>query len=400
MAFPQTQAVAGTTLPSKQRQAPIVGDGTNKYSDAIFFLLQIVFFIAAANWWFNWGEKRGLFSQTLWIFFAEIGAAVYVHTLCHELGRLFAGWAADMKLRAFLVGPLSFTCRNSKWGCEFKLKGLWGAGAVDFVPTHLRDLHRRRIFMAAAGPVASLITAILATAFALTAPGNPWAPAWYFFSMLATLAWSGSVFNALPTRLLAQYADGAQIYQLLSKSQLADFHMVLWMVSSSLVTPLRPRDFHPAILNRAAAFMAAGKSGMLLNLYLYMHHCDGGRLAEGLHHFEIAESMYPQIAGEFEADLHLEFVYGNAAVKHDLAAAHLWWERMEAKGKTRDKINYWKARAAMLWIEGSIAQAREAWRNADAWARQMPSAGAYDRHRDDIAQLGALLDAAEMPKQL
>lgn len=110
--------------------------------------------------------------------------------------------------------------------------------------------------------------------------------------------------------------------------------------------------------------------------------------------------MYPPIADQLEADLHLEFVYGNAAVKHDLAAAHLWWERMEAKGKTRDKINYWKARAAMLWIEGSIAQAREAWRNADAWARQMPSAGVYDRHRDNIAQLGALLDAAEMPKQL
>jgi hypothetical protein len=139
-----------------------------------------------------------------------------------------------------------------------------------------------------------------------------------------------------------QYSDGAQIYQLLSNGPWADFHMAFSMVSSSLVTPLRARDF----LNRAAAFMVTGQRGMLLNLFLYMHHCDCGRTAEGLRHFEIAESMYPQIASDLPADLHLEFVHGNAFFKQDLAAAQLWWQRMEAKGNCRQKVDYWKARTS------------------------------------------------------
>ena len=68
---------------------------------------------------------------------------------------------------------------------------------------------------------------------------------------------------------------------------------------------------------------------------------------------------------------------------------------MEAKGKTTQKVGDWKVRASLLWIEGNIGEAREAWRKADSWARQMPAAGAYDRERDEVAFLGAALDASE-----
>jgi hypothetical protein len=68
---------------------------------------------------------------------------------------------------------------------------------------------------------------------------------------------------------------------------------------------------------------------------------------------------------------------------------------MEAKGKTSQKVDYWKARTSLLWIECNIGEAREAWRKADSWARQMPAAGAYDRERDEVAFLGAALDARE-----
>lgn len=69
---------------------------------------------------------------------------------------------------------------------------------------------------------------------------------------------------------------------------------------------------------------------------------------------------------------------------------------MEAKGKSRQKVDYWKARTSLLWIEGSLGEAREAWRKADSWARQMPAAGAYDRERDEVAALGVALDASEI----
>jgi Zn-dependent protease len=394
------QVVAEIAIASKKRRTPIPGDGTNKYSGSVLAVLQVALLMVGAKWWYHWAEKQGLESQPLWISLLQVEAAIFVNIFCHELGHVFAGWATEMKLHTFAVGPLRFSLRSGKWGCEFNPAGLWGGGAAGLVPTHLRDMRSRQVFMIAAGPIASLITAILATAVALAAPGNAWAPAWKFCSWLATFAWVSAVVNCIPMRPQDQYSDGAQIYQLLSNGPWSDVHMAFAMVASSLVTRLRPRDFDVAILNRAAACMVTGLRGMLLNLFLYMHHCDCGRTAEGLHYFDIAESMYPQIASDLPADLHLEFVYGNAFFKHDLAAAQLWWQRMEAKGKSRQKVDYWKARTSLLWIEGSIGEAREAWQKADSWARQMPAAGAYDRDRDDIARLGAALDAMETPQPL
>jgi Zn-dependent protease len=399
IAFRRPSVVAETALSPKKSHTPLPGDGTNKYSGSVLAILQVALYIAAANWWFRWGEKQGVESHTFsWLSLLQIEAALLVSIFCHELGHMFAGWAAEMRLWAFAVGPLRFALRSGKRGCEFNLAGLLGGGAAGLVPTHLRDMRSRNVFMIAAGPVASLITALIATAVALTAPGNAWAPAWQFFSALASFAWIAALCNCIPVRPQDQYSDGAQIYQLLSNGPWADFHSAFSMVASSLVTPLRPRDFDTAVLNRAAAFMVTGKRGMLLNLFLYMHHCDCGRTAEGMHYFEIAESMYPQIANDLPSDLHPEFVYGNAYFKQDLAAAQLWWQRMEAKGKSRQKVDYWKARASLLWIEGDLGEAREAWRKADSCARQMPAAGAYDRDRDDIVRLGAALDAAETPQ--
>jgi hypothetical protein len=400
IAFSERSVVAEIAASSKKRHTPIAGDGTNKYSGFILAVLQVPLLMVVANWWYRWAERQGLERQPYWISLLEIEAAILVNVFCHELGHVFAGWAAEMKLWTFAVGPLRFSLRSGKWGCEFSPAGLWGGGAAGLVPTHLRDIRSRQVFMIAAGPVASLITAILATAVALTAPGNAWEPAWKFFTWLATFAWVSAVVNCIPMRPQDQYSDGAQIYQLLSGGPWADYHMAFSMVSSSLATPLRPRDFDVAILNRAAAFMATGLRGMLLNLYLYLHHCDCGRTAEGLRYFDIAESMYPQIASELPADLHLSFVYGNAVLKQDLAAAELWWQRMEAKGKSRQNVDYWKARAALLWIGGFLGDAREAWQQADSCARKLPAAGAYDVDRDDIARLGAALDAAESPLPL
>jgi Zn-dependent protease len=403
IAFRRPGVVAETVSSSRKRRTPIAGDGTHKYAGSVLPYLAAVLLIVAANFWFRWGKRQGLESQPFWISLLEVVAALYVNTFFHELGHVLGGWASDMKLFSFAVGPLRFELRSGQWGCKFDPAGLWGGGMAGLVPTHLRDMRRRHLFMTAAGPIASLITAIVATAVALAAPGNAWAPAWVFFSALATVGWIYALYNCIPLRPEGpedRYSDGAQIYQLLSNGPWAEFHMAFAMVGSSLVTPLRPRDFDIEVLNRAAAFMTTGLRGMLLNLYLSMHHHDCGRTAERLRYFEIAESMYPQIANDLPADLHLGFVYGNAVFKQDLAAAQLWWQRMEAKGKTRYKLDYWKARAALRWIEGDRSEAREAWRKADSWARQAPATGAYDFDRDEIARLGVLLDAAETTEPL
>jgi hypothetical protein len=396
-AFSRPNVAAQTAVSS---HAPsITGDGTNKFASGAVTLAQAGLLLLALNWWYRRGQSQGLPLPDFWISLLQINLAITVNTLFHEMGHVLAGWATAMSLRSLTVGPLAFECRGGKWSCKFSLAGLLGNGSAGLVPKHLVNIRKRRILMIAAGPAASLLTALVVTPLALSAAGHAWAPAWEFLSVLATLSWLG-VCNLIPVRPEDNYSDGAQIYQLLSNGPWADFHMAFAMVASTLATPLRARDFDVAVLERAAAFMPRGKRGMLLHLFLYMHHADRGNIAESLRHIELAESMYPQLAAELPPDLHLEFVYVNALLKQDPGAARLWWQRMEARGKPTQTVDYWKANAALLMAEGRVAEARVACRRAEACARELPDAGGYNRDREEVAHLSGLLERAEVPPPL
>jgi hypothetical protein len=100
--------------------------------------------------------------------------------------------------------------------------------------------------------------------------------------------------------------------------------------------------------------------------------------AESLHD---AESIYDESASEIPAELCTVFIFGNAYVLRDAAAAREWWTRMEAKKPTRFNVDYWRAAAALHWIEGDSKGATEGLGKSDALAHQLPNAGAYEFDR-------------------
>jgi tetratricopeptide (TPR) repeat protein len=172
------------------------------------------------------------------------------------------------------------------------------------------------------------------------------------------------------------------------------------MVSSSLVTPLRPRDFDISTIERAAAFLTHGERGMLLRLYAYMHYLDRGEVAEALRYFDAAQAIYPQNAKNLDADCAPDFVFVHAVLKHDLEGARQWWQRLEATGDRRRNIDYWRARAALLCIEGNIEEGRGAFEQGQGVAARLPACGAYDYDRDMLARVGQSLDATAVPPAL
>jgi len=56
---------------------------------------------------------------------------------------------------------------------------------------------------------------------------------------------------------------------------------------------------------------------------------------------------------------------------------------MEAKQPGDFGVEYWLALSALLWIEGRIEDAREAWAKGNALAQQLPAIGSceFDRYR-------------------
>ena len=55
--------------------------------------------------------------------------------------------------------------------------------------------------------------------------------------------------------------------------------------------------------------------------------------------------------------------------------------RMESKKPKRFNVDYWRADAALHWIEGDLKTANEALAKSEALAQKLPQAGAYEFDR-------------------
>jgi hypothetical protein len=210
--------------------------------------------------------------------------------------------------------------------------------------------------------------------------------------MIAAMGWSAFAVNLIPLKTAANYSDGAQLHQIISGGEWAQFHLAFGMVASSLVTPIRPRDFDVAIINRAAEFITHGKHGMLLRLFASKHYIDADMIPEGLASMEAAEVLYEQSFFEKPEDICSEFVFLNAFYKRDLAAAEVWSRRIDALSKIEIDADYWRALTAVLWLKGEREKAGEAWALGNRLALKLPAAGAYDSTRLCFAQLREVLD--------
>ena len=386
------------------------GDGTSGAADKIAFIGTIIVIAVGGSWWFNWADKHHL--PALHGFFFSvllIQLAMVITTAVHELGHALAALALNMKVRHWRVEPCEVSMKQGTWKLRFHAAGLLIAtGGVGAAPVSLEDLRWRNIFVYAAGPLFSLWLGVLALGATLSAKGRPWEAYWELLSYIATFSLLAFVFNLVPMGTTeGQYSDGARIYQLLSSDVWRDVSLVFSMVTSTLVSPLRPRDMDICMIERASAFLCAGKRAFLLRSYAWMHYFDSGRTPEAVQAIDGLESVYTQSAFDLPVDLHMEAVFANAFVKGDAAAARRWWERMEAKKNAmpnaqkeernlmQSSADYWKANCSLLLVEGRVAEAETAWKRGSALAVNRPSAGAYDFDRDCFAHLRQALAACQ-----
>ena len=392
IAFSRKEMVAAVALRAEPPRLP--GDGTSRAGDVILLIAAGVLLLVSQIWWHRWAVAQGLPSVGSglngWL---QFFLALYASVVFHELGHVFAGWASRMKLRGLVHGPFTWAYRGGKWEFRFKAAGLIGAGSAVLVPTDWRDLAGREVFTTLGGPVASLLSGCFAALVVIAARGHFWEPCWYCLAMVATFGLLGFVANLMPGRPDGLYSDGARIYQFVRRGGWADVRLVFSMVGSMMVTPLRSRDLNARLIRRAAGFLQHGPQAFLLRLILCFHHLDRGQVPEALEAFSSAEALYPELAATFRADMCAECAFICAFYRHDLASARLWWQRFEAGKSTRRDVEYWKGRTAILWLEGSIEEARDAWQQGNAVAAGKPAAGLYEFDRWCFAELREAIEA-------
>jgi len=385
-----TKTPLGTVKPPR-----VSGDGTSGFLDAIVWLLAIAGYFAGQSLWVHWGHSQNLpFIHGFQFWFLFISAAL-IESAAHESGHAAVGMALGMKLRAFIVGPFQWRIRDGQWKFQFLLaKFLASGGATAIVPTNPEQSREDEICMIAAGPLASLCTGMVALATVLTAKGSSYEQAWEFLAFLATFALVSFAVNLIPVRPEALYSDGARIYQLLRGGPLADLHRVFNIAGSTLVTPLRPKDYDIEAIKRAAANFTQGQQALLLRLFAAHHYLDCGMIPAACAALTEAETIYLESAPDIPAELHQDFVFGNAFLRRDVATARQWWERMEKKKPRHLGVDYWLAQCALFWIENRGEEAREAWNKGSVLAQKLPAAGAYEFDRYRCSLLRKALDGA------
>jgi hypothetical protein len=295
-----------------QKDLRLPGDGTNVFLNKSASLLMFAACYFTYSWWMRWLVAKSLpeahshWNRSLW----RVVVVVTIFTTLHELGHTLTGLALGIKLRAFVIGPLQCRIRDGKWHFRFNPTEILSGGGTGVVPATADFPRWRHLSMLAAGPLVSLVTGGVALWIAFTATSDSPFQAGGLTALFGAWSLALCTINMLPFRTKDSYSDGARAYQLLSDGPWADFHHAFTVVGSSLVTPLRPRDYDIGAIHRAALVIKQGTQGLLLRLYAHTHFLDQGRLAEAGHELKEAESIYHESASNVPAELHTVFVFG------------------------------------------------------------------------------------------
>lgn len=386
-----------TAQPVSTAKAPrVAGDGTSGLLDSLSWLLGIAGYFWAMSLWDHWGEAHHLSPVYGYLSWVEIFAALLIVTALHEAGHALTGMALGMKLMAFIVGPFQWRIRDERWRFQFLPKMFLSAGgATGLFTTNPEQSIGGEIGMIAAGPLANLVTGLIVLWAGMNAAGRPYERYWEFLAMISSLSLVAFAVNLIPMRPEALYSDGARIYQLLRGGPWADLHRAFSIVQSSLVTPLRPRDYDIDAIQRAELSFTQGLQALVLRLVASSYFLDHGMLREASDAVAEAERIHGESALDIPAELCMAFVYRTAFLRRDAVGARTWWNRMEAKKPTHKGVDYWLAQSALCWIEGRMEEAREAWSKGNLLAQKLPAAGDYEFDRDRYSLLRDCIESAD-----
>ena len=303
-----------------------------------------------------------------------------------------------MKLRMFLAGPFLFEKREGKWAFKFEPGGILGdTGGTGVVPTSSKHPLWHDVSITLAGPLTNLVLGIAGLGIAFSTEPQSSLQLAGFTCLFGAFNLVTCVANLIPLRVGTNYSDGARIYQLISRGPWADFHRVAWSVGSTLVTPLRPKDWDLEEMTRASDGIRTGSHGLILRLWIHSYHLDGGRFEDARAALNEAEQVYHESASDIRVELYTIFVFGTACTTRNVEATRAWWNRMQAKKPTQFNVDYWRAKSSWQWMEGCVGEAKESLDKSEELATQLPHAGAYEFDRYCCSLLRHALEESAVP---
>ncbi|HET9742566.1 MAG TPA: site-2 protease family protein [Terriglobales bacterium] len=279
------------------------------------------------------------------IFLAYLVGAIFVHELGHLIGAAMVGF----QVKSFAVGPLML-CRERD-GFRLRRSHFKLGGMVTAVPVGSHDLRRRMLVMTAAGPISSVLFALLAFVPAHVLSGR-WSDLIVIFSVFSA---GLALLSLLPTRKF-YLSDGAQIFDMLRFPDRGDRQCALLALAEAANNGSRPRDWDPLLIGKALAFSDGSGRDVLGNIMAYEQAMDRREFDVAERHLESTLNLRQKCPAKLKSGIALDAAFFNAMVRAENVAAREWFQECNASD-IRDRYFLLMVEASVLLVEGNFDQA-------------------------------------------
>jgi hypothetical protein len=260
-------------------------------------------------------------------------------------------------------------------------------GFVAADPVHASDLRRRMIGFVAGGPVATAITAVLATLMLLGVRGA-W-PKWAEdeITLIAYLAGSTFLLGLIPYSGKLMTSDAARLRMLWKDGPESLRFCSLMLLINASRSGVRPRELNPELVATLPGPADGSMDWLTAELFYYNVLIDNGRVqdAHSVLMRILDADLHPQVRGIVQ----LQAVWFEAKFNHDLAAARARMAKVAASQRKDDGYlnTLLRARAGIALLERRLD-------DAETLAHQSL------RHCDKIEELGAVTLIREKTEEL
>jgi hypothetical protein len=247
----------------------------------------------------------------------------------HEGGHALAGVWMKFDFRMYVVGPFLWDKEPSGWKFKWNKNVNISGGLVICIPTGTEDVSKRFSIYAAGGPVASLLTALLAYGMYLicqqAAFGSQVGQIFtYWWMVIAFLSAAIFLVTSIPLHAGGFSSDGARIIRFLRGGDTARFEVLLLKMISSSMAGGRPAQLNREELKEAQALAIKLDAPMGIYIHYFFY-----QAALDRHEWDLAEVHLNEYLQEVDAipegmrgSVWIEAAFFYAYVRKDLSRAN------------------------------------------------------------------------------
>lgn len=281
----------------------------------------------------------------------------------HEVGHALAGVWMNFDFRMYVVGPFLWDKEQNGWKFKWNKNVNTSGGLVICIPTSSDNVSKRFSIYAAGGPIASLLTALMAygiyKVFQQLAFGSQVGQIFtYLWMVIAFLSAAVFVVTSIPLHAGGFSSDGARIIRLLRGGDTARFEVLLLKMISSSMAGNRPAQLNKEELLEAQTLAKQLNAPMEVYIYYFLY-----QAALDREEFDEAEVQLNEYVGHAEAipegirgSVWIEAAFFYAFVKRDLQKTSEYFNKYKPAALIPLAMVY-ATQAAMAMLKNELTEA-------------------------------------------